>query len=353
MNARWFEYITLFLIFGNMVFMGIVIDYGGPGESAERIDSGSVFGILNLLFSVFFTFEILLRVLSYPSFQAYLFDPLDRYWNWFDVVFLLIIDLETWVFPYVIPDEYTHVTRPLRLLRFLRVLRVFRMYKPLRSMVRAVAASVSACTALLLFQLLFIYAMAIVYVNWVLSTKSLMTDSETADFFYEHFGSTYRGMLTFFQILIVDDAFDSIRFVLDHAVWVMGAFLLVYLAVSTWMVYNVLIGLICQVVFDNTDLDERTNAEQTIRAWLKPYGDSMTRADWDNSLPPRKSLDSEKLESARVLARNGDVIDTNQVAEVYVKLLRPIQAVDILACQAELELLYTKLDLYQPLIANS
>jgi hypothetical protein len=309
---------TLYMVMtiSNTLFVGVDVD-----RDRGDYDPGSVFPIVNMLFAVYFTSEIFLRVYSYGGLRAYVKE--GSWWNIFDLFFCVVVDLESFVLPYVISRTSDHFWRPFRLLRLLRIFRVYLDIPNLATIMRSIIAAVRVVVMLLAIQTGIIYISSLLLVNWTRSSESVLDVPET----YESFGHVWRAALTFFQFFIADDVFDTVN--VSEITWYIGVYLLVYTAVSTMLIYNILIGSVCRAVSVHMEEEREVAAVRSLEKHF--HGDATSVSNM---------IDDNRLKVAVSLTPG----DSTDIVSTYVKLCKPIQTQDLVKCLSELDQLYATID---------
>jgi hypothetical protein len=354
----WFEPFSSFLIFAYTAFQGVEEDYNF--EDGEYVNNSiSAYLAIEWFFTIALTFEIALRILAWPSLKSFLMDRDQKWWNRIDFYYLIIINFETWILPVILDSSERHHLRPLRLLRLLRIARIFQMFPSLMVLVSSIALALAGVALIVLLEACFMWFMSVIYVNWARSDSYALNESENpnADTLYYYFGSCSHAMLTFLQILIQDDVGRILRAVGDTSV-VAGIFLILFSAISVMLFFNLLIGSICRVVFENTARKRDSNAANAIRKWLK-RSDRLrhgwiTEKEWERGMRKihryNENLDISRLETCRFLSTTIDPetqknrIDIFEIPNLYAKLSRKVQTQDILSCQTELDSLYALIE---------
>jgi hypothetical protein len=338
------------MILANTVFVGVDVDLDRDGGDD---DPSSIYFQMDAIFAVFFTLEIFIRILAYRSFKMYLTDPPCRMWNIIDLIFVIVVDLESFVFPFVIPPDIEHYIRPLRLIRLVRIFRVYVDIPILAIMMRSIIASLHAVVYLLAFQTVITYIVALLLVNWSRSTPQVTDAEEESDphFFFHQFGHVYLAGLSLFQLFTVDACFLLINDVI-HTTAYMGFLMLVYFAFSTMLIYNILIGGVCRAVSTNAVLERDNRSESLIRKILKRGDPLMTGyvsvPTYATKVLPKflraKELNENRIEIAKSLAiRSTDervVVDSDAFVIAYLKLSKPVQTQDLVVCLTEVDSLY-------------
>ncbi|GGY08962.1 ion transporter [Streptomyces minutiscleroticus] len=210
------------VLLGAETYHGFAADHTGQLRWAER-------GCL-----VFFTLEMLLRLAAHADRPGKFWR--DR-WNIFDLV--------------VVASAFVPLVREnatvLRLLRLVRVLRTARFLPQLRILFLAVSRSLPGTVSFLFVGavILYVYAM----IGWV-----CFGSSDPA-----HFGSLGRAMLTLFLLMTLEGLQDAVYTGLAISrlsILYYGS----YVLLASFVLVNVLIGVVLNSLDEARELDARTEA---------------------------------------------------------------------------------------------
>eukprot|EP00931_Biecheleriopsis_adriatica_P073439 TRINITY_DN47721_c0_g1_i1.p1 TRINITY_DN47721_c0_g1~~TRINITY_DN47721_c0_g1_i1.p1 ORF type:complete len:601 (+),score=105.69 TRINITY_DN47721_c0_g1_i1:77-1879(+) len=111
------------MICSNVVMVGVEVDFSGRLPTNE---APPLFHVLNLVYTVLFTVEIVLKMAGY-GLVGFFFGP-DKLWNWFDGVVVASAIFET-VLVDAVSVGHLRVFRVLRVARIFRSIRVVRILK--------------------------------------------------------------------------------------------------------------------------------------------------------------------------------------------------------------------------------
>lgn len=361
--SKIFKFSALFLILASTVFQGVDESFN---KADDELDYGNIspWLVTEFIFTSLFTIEIVIRILAWPSLRSYLDDRDQKWWNRIDFGFLIAINFETWILPFIFSPEDRHSVKPVRLILLVRITRVLSIFPELSIVLQSVARAMNSVLLIFVFQVCFMWFLSVVLVNWSRSDKHVFdqTTNPSAIELYYYFASTGSCMLTLLQVLIQDGAAEIIRVTSSQSAF-MGALIVMFSLTSILMFYNVLIGSICRVVFESTNSERNKTISNALRKWLKKCDKSkkgwLSASDWYRGVPRLKyfsdDVDREKLESARVLATDEFAeetkVDIVNIPSLYVKLSSSVQTQDLLSCQIELSALYDQVQ--QDVLLNS
>jgi hypothetical protein len=143
-----FEHFTLGVITLNAFWMSVDLD---ANDSVHMADADPIFQVMDHFFCVFFTAELLVRLLAFRNKLRAFRDA----WFVFDFVLVCMMVTESWVIPIIsvltndkrtLPLGDAVVLRLFRLLRLTRMTRVMRMVPELMIMVKGLYAGIRSDT---------------------------------------------------------------------------------------------------------------------------------------------------------------------------------------------------------------
>lgn len=277
----WFINSTLAVVSANAVYLGVDADH----NTAELLlDSGVGFILMEYLFCVFFVFEWTVRFCAFQRKCNCLRDN----WFKFDSFLVLLMVMETWIMPFILPvisagaaPPPTGPLRLLRLLRLSRLIRLMRSFPELVIIIKGMFAAFRAVGSSLLMVAILVYLFAIVM-------HMLLKDDDSQDV-RDYFGTLPRCMWTLLMNgTLLDDVSEVLSFLVfrgDFNATVAVCFFLVFILVTALTVMNMLIGVLCEVV-TTVAANEKEEAainvmRQTILLELKKYDDGDGFIDED------------------------------------------------------------------------
>jgi voltage-gated sodium channel len=251
-NSPIFDNFILSVICLNALWIGADVDM----YADEPAKVGNVPWVVENLFCLVFTFEILVRFLNYDRLFKFFTDPLMRRWNIFDFVLVVIMIAEVWVMYYLMNGQGgLKMLSVLRLLRLLRISRLFRLIPELRMMVMSLAAAMRSVSLTLFMLVILMYVFSIIFTQW----------AHGNDDFDLHFGSLGSSFISLMQILVFDDTFDLIRNVKGTSQG-MAILLILFMCVGGFTLLNMLIGIICEIVSETKRIESEKSFITDVRA---------------------------------------------------------------------------------------
>lgn len=208
-ETKWFTHLVIVAILTNAVTLGL--------ETSRSLmeQYGDLFQAIDLAFIIFFVIELVLKL------SAYRWRFFRDGWNVFDFLIVVLTLL-----------PFLGNLSVLRALRILRVLRLLSVVPRFRMVVQGFLDSLSGLVAV--GSILVI----ILYISAVLASKLF------GDTFPELFGTLSKAFLVMFQLMTLDgwtsEIVRPVMTIYPYA-WI---FFVPYIAVTTFVLFNLLIGII-------------------------------------------------------------------------------------------------------------
>jgi len=301
--SKKFEYITLSIIVLNAGFIGYDADFSARKHKPDNLysceytvynstDSTSMgtfvlppadcyqFGIAENIFCIYFTFEVVTRLLAYKKKSMALSDA----WFIFDGSLVAFMVVETWILPFAggagsSPIPFS-VLRLLRLLRITRMAKLMRFFPELQIIVKGMIAAVRSvlCTAILLLLILYVWA--------ILFTSEFhqgdLPEEDVAGTARQFFGSMGKSMRHLFIMgTILDDITLCCNYIRgSNKGPTMLTFFIIFVLISSFTMLNMLIGILCEVVCAVGEGERNKNTEAKVR---EAIGNLFHQMDRDGS----------------------------------------------------------------------
>lgn len=318
-----FQNITLGVIVLNGLWIGIDVQANHPKlEKNGKAPLEPVSTVVENLFCLYFTFEILVRLFAYPVKKnctdiSFLFDT----------TLVIFMVLETWVLVIVEKlvggggDGVLSKFSCLRLMRLTRLTRILKSLPELATLVKGMVSAARAVSVVLIFMLLVLYVFAIVFTAQIGDHKD---PAHTVDPYWvrdadplsiDLFGSMGGSMMTLFTrgvlgdnlgetlIAIKDTGAWSSKCVFDKdpeslfnedcrgkgELWLMWVFL-VFMVLSAFCLLNMLVGVLCDTIASVADSEHeainvnnvRTKIEACFMALdVEGRDNTVTKTEWE------------------------------------------------------------------------
>lgn len=236
-----FEGFTLFVIAVNAVWIGVDTDYN---NSEVLVDAQLPFQIMENVFCLYFTGELLIRFLAFKR----KFDCLCDAWFVFDSLLVLTMVSETWIMSVILlmtgssgsgvgNASFIRLFRLLRLTRMARMARLLRSFPELLILIKGMLAAFRSvsCTLILLI--------IVVYVYGILFTQ--LTEGEIHEEYFDTVLGAMHSLIVYGTFL---DDLASLVFVLEKESLIQLTLFYSFVLLSALTVMNMLIGVLCEVV---------------------------------------------------------------------------------------------------------
>ena len=250
-----FSYVIITFIALNSLMMGIQADWmvTHVGQQAPV-----VFDVLEYIFAVIFTWELVMRIFVY---NIAFFRMPDWKWNIFDsiVVFLQVFDIITTL---AVGGNnggnlnFMRLVRLMRLLRILRLMRVLRFVQELRSMVMSIAASLRSLMWTIILLAFLMYGVGVCLIQMI-ADKGLEEPRimEIAPDIKLYYGSLVEALVSLFAGITGGIDWNDLLVPLEDQIgpWLAAVFVL-YIAFAVLAMMNVVTGGGCPGGSDGSDM---------------------------------------------------------------------------------------------------
>ncbi|MEJ1354785.1 MAG: ion transporter [Candidatus Sedimenticola sp. (ex Thyasira tokunagai)] len=243
-NNRLFE----FVVIGVIIFSALVI-----GAKTYPIDPRALtlLGVLDFLVTLFFLFEIVVRMASEGSFKAFF----TKAWNIFD--FIIVVAS-------LMPVDESEMALLGRLLRIFRVLRLVSVIPELRVMLNAFVKAIPRMgyVSLLMFIIFYIYA--------AIGSIFFSNINEVL------WGNISIAMLTLFRVATFEDWTDVMYETMDvyPLSWI---FYLSFIFIVAFVFLNMMIGIVLEVLQKEHEAFDREQGEGEAGEvhWIREHSEAM------------------------------------------------------------------------------
>mmetsp|Transcript_82862 Transcript_82862/g.130587 ORF Transcript_82862/g.130587 Transcript_82862/m.130587 type:complete len:624 (+) Transcript_82862:125-1996(+) len=274
-KSKSFELLTMALISLNAVAIGYDADYDARWGKAENLYNGPIgFIVLEWIFAIYFTVEVIIRFCAYKTKIDCIFDA----WFVFDTVLVLMMVAETWILPVVSSGGPLGMLSVLRLLRLLRITRMARLMRAVPEMMVIIKGMVAAtrtvaCTGALL--VLVLYTFAILFTSEY-HQGDIEDDSDDILEWEQFFGSMGKSMFTLFIMGTILDDYTAASNAIRHSgnTWMLLAFI-IFTLISSFMMLNMLIGVLVEVVDATKEGEQNKAIEMNVREAIAELFSSM------------------------------------------------------------------------------
>jgi len=245
-------------------------------------------------FLICFTSEICLRLFTYKCCggTGFFTDPVDRLWNWFDFIIIMIGALDLWVLQRVqltnISGEenrgmsrFVTILRVVRILRILRLLRLFKAFKQLYLLATGLIYSLKGVFWISMMFMMIILVSAIFCTNIIGHEAESYTEKEKIK---RYFGTVPRSMVTLFQFVTLDD-WSSVAFSVTQDNPMLYIFFILYIMLTAFTVISLLTGVVAEHMLEVTKEDDMAEEGEKQTRWfemVEKIGDMFSMGDIDD-----------------------------------------------------------------------
>lgn len=234
-----------------------------------------VSGVVENLFCSFFSIEILIRFFGFKRWRFMFEDS----WFLFDALLVILMVLETWVLPILSQldsslnsDALDNVKliRLFRMLRLGRIFRILRFHPEMRLLVKSIARAMNAVFNILFLLVLVTYLFAIIFTSQLAKpgTKTVNVDLDEAEA-KQLFANMISSMLSLFTHgVLADELAFAFLVIKEDSVPLFWLFA-VFVVFSGITLLNMLIGVLCQVVADNSREHEKNQILVDLKSSLE------------------------------------------------------------------------------------
>jgi len=263
-TSKVFEFSTLGMICFNALAIGYDADYtarwGMPGNLYECPIG---FIIIENTFALYFTTEVLIRFLAYKKKSSCLTDA----WFVFDSILVTMMVAETWILPFLGSGGPLSQLSIFRLLRLLRITRISRLMRAVPEMMVIIKGMVAAtrtvvCTGALL--MLVLYTFCILFTDAY--HEKAVPEGEEEPEIEIIFGTMGKSMFSLFIFgTILDDVTYCSNAIREtENTWMLIAFI-IFILISSFMMLNMLIGILVEVVGATAEGEKEKAIESHVR----------------------------------------------------------------------------------------
>lgn len=273
---KYFEYATLGVIVINALYLGYDCDYSTRWGKPEDLYSSPLWGFMFMdnFFCAFFTMEVVVRFLGYKV-KSHSCTDISYL---FDLALVTLMVGETWILAFIGPIDALKQVSILRLLRLTRLLRMGKLlrYLPeLQLIVKGMIAAVRSVSCAGILLILVLYVFAIIFTNEY--HQGLKEDDDpdltVAEVFFGSMGKSMRHLLIMGTIL--DDLTACTNAIRASESIPMLLVFMVCIIISSFTIFNMLIGILCEVMEATSDSEKRSNQEIEITQVMLGFFSTM------------------------------------------------------------------------------
>lgn len=281
---KYFETATLLVIVVNAWWMFVDVEWNHVTLMVNgKLPLEPVSTVVENCFCCYFSLEIFIRFFGAKTWCSCCKDL----WFLFDLTLVILMVLETWVLPLVAlatgggPDiSGLSSLRLLRLLRLTRMVRFMRFFPELLTLVRGMARAMQSVAWVLLFLLIVTYIFAIVFTSQ-LGTPNYQRPPELVDaedpLAPELFSDMFASMMSLFTHGILGDNLHFFLITLREESVALMWLAIVFLVLCGISLLNMLIGILCQVIADSSEEEEKEREQADLDTLLRRLFEAADR----------------------------------------------------------------------------
>lgn len=264
-----FEKVTLSVITFNALWISIDTDWN---FATIFLQADPIFQIMEHAFCIYFSLEWTIRFVSFERKQNCFCDA----WFLFDSALVFSMVGEVWVLNvYLLTTGNTskgglnanmlRLARLLRLSRMARMARLFRAMPELLILIKGMVAATRSVFFTLILLTILIYVFAILFTQ-------LSADHPVSS---QIFPSVRLSMVTLMNQGTLLDNFSDVVVPLGTDSYLLGALFYLFAILAAWMVLNMLIGVLCEVVALVAATEQEKITVSFVRAQLETVIDEV------------------------------------------------------------------------------
>ena len=343
----------VFKTMGVVFSMAVIIHFGVVADMNLDQHSSMADLVISRFLFAFFAVEIILRFLVYVRPKDFFTDPLLRRSNIFDLGLVLVRLVRVFIIPLVSSGSYEYgVKHIFRMLEIFRLGRVLYAFPEVGLMVDALIAAARSAAPLLTLLVTSMYCGGVMSDLWYKKSPNMQnyTINNRTDFLGYQFGNVGWAMLTQLQLasfetyLTLAAAYEtSIPFCL---------FLLMFIAINSFMIINTLIGFIFNLVAETREKAAETKRQFLIKKTFnlidKDFSNSISQSEYDTSAIPvlrRNGVSDDIVDKAFAIidSDGNNLIDKSEFSTYLLKMLRPPNNEELIKLSNELLIIEHKL----------
>jgi len=258
---KFFEFLSIFIIFCNAIVIGMSTDYAMEHPLNPISTTLSHF---ELSFIVFYLIEMILRICDKG--RLYFTEKGERTWNLFDMILVtngVWDEIATRLWPLVSPAEAGSLTnlrlfRLLKLVKILRMVRLMRMFKELRLILSAVMGCLISMlwAGLLIVGISYVFAVALVQGCALhLETHGDNIDATTKDDIEEFWSSTAQAILSLYMSSTGGEDWIRVARPLRQVGGFFFALFLSYIGIFVFVVMNIVNSIFIETILAHAARD--------------------------------------------------------------------------------------------------
>lgn len=270
-KSEWFEYLTLFMIACNTLWIAFDTDLNG---GKTLVDTDAVWQIGEHLFCIFFLVEWSIRFMAFRNKK----DTFQDGWFVFDTILLVMMIIETWVLSMLwLLLEGTTVegsgldTSILRLFRLIKLIRMTRLIRLLREMQELVilAKGLIAAWKPVFFTLLLTFVTVYIF---AIAFRQLTDGTELGE---QYFDGIPSSIVTLLLEGTLPDLAILVRQCGQQHVLLAGL-MMIFILLTTLTLMNMLVGVLVEVVNNVSVVEKEQMLVSQVRSQMTRFFENYT-----------------------------------------------------------------------------
>eukprot|EP00397_Hematodinium_sp_SG-2012_P020193 GEMP01020791.1.p1 GENE.GEMP01020791.1~~GEMP01020791.1.p1 ORF type:complete len:476 (+),score=112.16 GEMP01020791.1:289-1716(+) len=270
-DKLWFNGAIGFVVFLNMVWIGIELDFGYKFTNeelllppAEKMQKRLKWWLVENFFCILFVWELFLRIRTYRA--HFFFDA----FNVVDMGLVMVACLDTYILTFVGQSGNLRVISALRIVRLIRLVRFVRLLKAFKEIwliVQTMGNSIRALVWVGLLMFFILYMSAIFLTSYIGQNDAVYDvepeDPDTPKFPHKiYFGTVPRSMFTLFQVATLDNWCDGIVRRVSEKQIAMAFFFVFFIILTSFGLLNVIVGVIVENTLSVARSQEQSKVKQ-------------------------------------------------------------------------------------------
>jgi len=252
-TSNTFDAVFASVLLANGMFIAAQVEYSFQPEIPLAIH------IIDYVFLSAFLIELVLRIAGLGC-QCFFCNPEGRAWNILDFIVVLLSVADR-----IVTDaddgstglanvSYLRVVRVLRLVRILRAIRTMRVFQDLRILLAAIVSTIKTATFALILMGFIMYIFAVALAQSA-AEHMKTTELDASHPLVKYLGGVFKAMFSLFMTITGGVDWEEVAFPLMDIGWFPCLLFMLYVAIMTLCVMNVLLGIFCQSALDTAACD--------------------------------------------------------------------------------------------------
>lgn len=263
-----FYFISMMTVLLYVIWIAVDVEVNNGGNFPDLPAS---FQAVEHTFCTIFLLELIVRLGAFKRMRDCLWD----FWFVFDAVLVATQATEIWLMPLIwegkrVPAAgFLRVARILRLARLGRIMRVLKLCPEVLTLIKGVTrAARSVCyTLILLLVLLFVFAII------------FKSESNEADSLQQLFPTITDAAWALLLKGVLMDGAALTFYAISEDSWILAFLFLIFIFLSAFVVLNMLIGILCDVVCQVSKIEKDDSAVNYLKSTLLDLLDCYDKND--------------------------------------------------------------------------